>query len=85
MNGLACWFQASKYLRIARSSWRTLSKLQRPEEVGRIERHKGYRTRKLRLEIIPGLQTVAILFEPDRPAAKAPAISPSKAPQIGSR
>ena len=44
------------------------------EEVGRVERHKGYRTRKLRLEIIPGLQTVAILYEPDHPAAKAPAI-----------
>ncbi len=44
------------------------------EEVGHVEQHKGYRVRRLRLEIVPGMQTVAILYEPDQPAAKAPAI-----------
>lgn len=44
------------------------------EEVGRAEQHQGYRVRRLRLEIIPGMQTVAILYEPDHPAARVPAI-----------
>ncbi len=49
------------------------------EEVGQVENRqvderRGYRIRKIRLEIIPGFQTVAILYEPDNPIPNAPAI-----------
>ena len=44
------------------------------EDLGAIETHHGYRLRKLRYEIVPGFQSVAILYEPERITAKAPAI-----------
>src|SRR5437667_11687230 len=44
------------------------------EDVGTIETHQGYRLRKLRYEIVPGFQSVAILYEPEKLPAKAPAI-----------
>ena len=43
------------------------------EDTGILE-GKGYRIRKLRYEIIPGLWSSALLYEPARPAARAPAI-----------
>ncbi len=43
------------------------------EEAGIIE-GKGYRIRKLRYEIVPGFYSTALLYEPDHPAGKAPAI-----------
>jgi len=44
------------------------------EDVGVIETHQGYRLRKLRYEVVPGLQSVAILYEPEKLEGKAPAI-----------
>ena len=44
------------------------------EEVGVIETHQGYRLRKLRYEVVPGFQSVAILYEPEKLEGKAPAI-----------
>ena len=44
------------------------------EDLGTIETHQGYRLRKLRYEIVPGFQSVAILYEPEKLPAKAPAI-----------
>ena len=44
------------------------------EEVGTIETHQGYRLRKLRYEVVPGLQSVAILYEPEKLEGKVPAI-----------
>ena len=44
------------------------------EEVGIIETHQGYRLRKLRYEVVPGFQSVAILYEPEKLEGKAPAI-----------
>jgi dienelactone hydrolase len=44
------------------------------EDVGIIETHQGYRLRKLRYEVVPGLQSVAILYEPEKLEGKAPAI-----------
>lgn len=44
------------------------------EEVGTIEAHQGYRLRKLRYEVVPGLQSVAILYEPEKLQGKLPAI-----------
>jgi len=44
------------------------------EDLGAIETHQGYRLHKLRYEIVPGFQSVAILYEPERITAKAPAI-----------
>jgi len=44
------------------------------EEVGTIETHEGYRLRKLRYEIVPGFQSVAILYEPEKLQGKVPAI-----------
>ena len=43
------------------------------EEVGVIE-GKGYRIRKLRYEIVPGFQSVALLYEPETLSGKVPAI-----------
>ena len=34
------------------------------EDVGVVETGQGYRLRKLRYEIVPGFQSVAILYEP---------------------
>ncbi len=36
------------------------------EDIGVIETGQGYRLRKLRYEIVPGFQSVAILYEPER-------------------
>jgi dienelactone hydrolase len=44
------------------------------EDLGVIESGEGYRVRKLRYEIVPGFQSTAILYEPENPSAKAPAI-----------
>lgn len=44
------------------------------EEVGRIESGDGYRIRKLRYEIVPGFQSTAILYEPERRTGLVPAI-----------
>ncbi len=44
------------------------------EDLGVIETGQGYRLRKLRYEIVPGFQSVAILYEPEKLQSKAPAI-----------
>jgi hypothetical protein len=44
------------------------------EEVGIIETGQGYRLHKLRYEIVPGFQSVAILYEPEKLQGKVPAI-----------
>lgn len=44
------------------------------EDLGTIETHQGYRLRKLRYEIVPGFQSVAILYEPEKLQSKVPAI-----------
>lgn len=44
------------------------------EEVGVIETGSGYRIRKLRYEIVPGFDSVALLYEPENLSSKIPAI-----------
>ena len=44
------------------------------EEVGVIETGAGYRIRKLRYEIVPGFESVALLYEPEHLTGKVPAI-----------
>lgn len=44
------------------------------EDVGVIETGKGYRLRKLRYEIVPGYESTAILYEPDKRSGRVPAI-----------
>ena len=44
------------------------------EEVGVIETGAGYRIRKLRYEIVPGFNSVALLYEPEHLSGKVPAI-----------
>ena len=44
------------------------------EDVGVIETGKGYRLRKLRYEIVPGYQSTAILYEPEKRSGRVPAI-----------
>lgn len=44
------------------------------EELGEIPSGKGYKIRKLRFEILPGFQTVGILYEPETIKGKVPAI-----------
>jgi hypothetical protein len=44
------------------------------EDLGVIEKGDGYRLRKLRYEIVPGFQSVAILYEPENLQGKVPAI-----------
>ncbi len=44
------------------------------EDLGVIETGQGYRLRKLRYEIVPGFQSVAILYEPEKMQGKLPAI-----------
>jgi dienelactone hydrolase len=44
------------------------------EDLGMIETGQGYRLRKLRYEIVPGFQSVAILYEPEKTKGKLPAI-----------
>jgi dienelactone hydrolase len=44
------------------------------EEVGVIETGSGYRIRKLRYEILPGFDSVALLYEPEHLSGKVPAI-----------
>jgi dienelactone hydrolase len=46
----------------------------RVEDRGLIPTGPGYRLRKLRYEIVPGMWGAALLYEPEKPAAKAPAI-----------
>jgi hypothetical protein len=47
---------------------------QKFEEAGVIETGQGYRLRKLRYEIVPGFQSVAILYEPENLQGRVPAI-----------
>ena len=44
------------------------------QETGVIETDKGYRLRKFRYEIVPGFESAAILYEPQKVNGKAPAI-----------
>jgi len=44
------------------------------EDLGLIPSGKGYRLRKLRYEIVPGFSTTALLYEPEKPTGKVPAI-----------
>jgi dienelactone hydrolase len=44
------------------------------EEAGVMETGKGYRLRKLRYEIVPGYESTAILYEPEKLSGRAPAI-----------
>src|SRR5262245_30456289 len=44
------------------------------EDLGVMESGKGYRMRKLRYEIVPGFQSTAILYEPEKLQGKVPAI-----------
>src|SRR5437773_2566717 len=44
------------------------------EDLGLIASGKGFRTRKLRYEIVPGFQSTAILYEPENLQGKVPAI-----------
>ena len=44
------------------------------EDLGVFATEKGYRLRKLRYEIVPGFQSVAILYEPENMQGKIPAI-----------
>ncbi|MBI3668048.1 MAG: acetylxylan esterase, partial [Acidobacteria bacterium] len=44
------------------------------EDLGLIPSGKGYRMRKLRYEIVPGFQSTAILYEPEKLEGKLPAI-----------
>jgi Acetyl xylan esterase (AXE1) len=44
------------------------------EEAGVIETGDGYRIHKLRYEVVPGLESSALLYEPDHIKGKAPAI-----------
>jgi dienelactone hydrolase len=43
-------------------------------DLGTIRSGQGYRIRKLRYEIVPGLQSTAILYEPEQLRGKVPAI-----------
>ena len=43
------------------------------EDLGVFAQHKGYRMRKLRIEIVPGFQMSAILYEPENMQGKIPA------------
>jgi len=44
------------------------------QEVGVIESGDGYRVRKLRYEVVPGLAATALLYEPDKTNGRVPAI-----------
>jgi len=44
------------------------------EDLGTLPGGKGYRMRKLRLEIVPGFYTTAILYEPGNLAGKVPGV-----------
>jgi dienelactone hydrolase len=44
------------------------------EDLGTIESGNGYRIRKLRYEIVPGFQSTALLYEPEKLSGKVPAI-----------
>ncbi len=44
------------------------------EEVGVIESGHGYRVRKFRYEVVPGLSSTALLYEPEKTTGRVPAI-----------
>ncbi len=44
------------------------------EDLGPLPAGKGYRMRKLRYEIVPGLYSTAILYEPEKVSGKLPAV-----------
>jgi len=44
------------------------------EDLGPIDSGKGYHRRKLRYEIVPGLYSTAILYEPENPGSLRPAV-----------
>lgn len=46
----------------------------RVEDLGPVPSGKGYRVRKLRYEVVPGFYSTGILYEPDPPRHRAPAV-----------
>src|SRR5690242_20253895 len=46
----------------------------RAEDLGAVPSGAGYRMRKIRYEIVPGFQSTAILYEPEKLEGKHPAI-----------
>src|SRR5438034_10264043 len=44
------------------------------DDLGLVGSGNGYRMRKLQYEIVPGFQSTGILYEPEHPAGKVPAI-----------
>ena len=44
------------------------------EDLGTIPSGKGYRLRKLRYEVVPGFYSTALLYEPENPQGKVPAV-----------
>ncbi|MFN7998629.1 MAG: prolyl oligopeptidase family serine peptidase [Bryobacteraceae bacterium] len=44
------------------------------EDLGTVESGPGYRVHKLRYEVVPGFQSTAILYEPEKMSGKLPAI-----------
>jgi dienelactone hydrolase len=43
-------------------------------DMGTVPAGKGYRLRKFQYEIVPGFSSTALLYEPEHPAGKAPAV-----------
>jgi hypothetical protein len=44
------------------------------QEMGVIQTGNGYRVRKFRYEVVPGLESTALLYEPEKTTGRAPAI-----------
>src|SRR5262245_1392165 len=63
-------------LKVAFSGWpdEWVNSSPKFEDLGIIQGGTGYRMRKLRYEIVPGFQSTAILYEPERLEGKVPAI-----------
>lgn len=63
-------------LRVAFSGWPSewVNSSPKFEDLGIIQGGTGYRMRKLRYEIVPGFQSTAILYEPEKLEGKIPAI-----------
>ena len=65
-----------RLLKVAFSGWPSewVNSSPKFEDLGIIKSGTGYRMRKLRYEIVPGFQSTAILYEPERFEGKVPAI-----------
>ncbi|HEX2523440.1 MAG TPA: prolyl oligopeptidase family serine peptidase, partial [Terriglobia bacterium] len=65
-----------KMLQVAFTGWPAdwVSSSLKVEDLEMINTGPGYRMRKLRYEIVPGFQSTAILYEPERLEGKVPAI-----------